>query len=135
MKCPKCRKTLILTESRVYETLVEHVCDPNGESLPRPTYVCPRGCFGDDAFWGIDGEIYNPDAKYYRETTDAIGNAFGGLFCFVCKKTLKRSEVHNWVHHDSVGSVCRTHHGVEEWYTELLKRAGEKLIAGSRSET
>ena len=59
MRCPKCKKTLIKGKRKRYETLVEHVSNPNQKSYPlRPTYVCPNECFGKEQFFGYFGASY-----------------------------------------------------------------------------
>jgi len=40
--------------------------------------------------------------------------------CYVCGKVWMRGDS-GWVYHDSVGVVCRDHHGVKEWYSEMLR--------------
>ena len=45
------------------------------------------------------------------------------LSCRVCKAKHKRSDVDNYVYHESFGVVCTKHHGVKEWYKKLLKNA------------
>lgn len=59
MNCPACRTELTPGEARQYETLLEHVTDPNGEAEARPTLECPnQGCpaHQDGVFWAQDGE-------------------------------------------------------------------------------
>jgi hypothetical protein len=60
MKCPKCKQTLIDGGERKYETLMEHVEDPNKMDYPlRPSYVCPNQCFGEDSFFDCEGAFYS----------------------------------------------------------------------------
>jgi len=57
--CPLCRSQLIVGPDYRYETLGEHVCDPNGARPSRPTLVCPnQSCQASWAkiFWSTDGE-------------------------------------------------------------------------------
>ena len=49
--------------------------------------------------------------------------------CIVCKKVWKRGEVDKYVYHNSVGVVCLHHHGVKEWYKQLLIQASKSLIS------
>ena len=61
MKCPICKSILYQDEWKEYETLLEHVSDPNIEKYPlRPTYKCPNPvciAFG-IGYWGIMGGHY-----------------------------------------------------------------------------
>lgn len=58
MKCPFCNKELNIGEDKEYETLLDHVLNPNQESFPlRPTYFCTcEKSF--DCFWNETGEFY-----------------------------------------------------------------------------
>lgn len=59
MRCPKCKATLVYDGKKEYETLVEHVSNPNQEKFPlRDTYVCPNRCFGKEQFFGYKGASY-----------------------------------------------------------------------------
>ena len=59
MKCPFCTRELIQGEDRAYETLVEHIFDPNNEYGigERISFECncslSRNCF-----WGYNGELF-----------------------------------------------------------------------------
>lgn len=63
MHCPKCHKPLIKGKDREFETLSDHVCDPNREHYPlRPTWVCNNvkcECGKTDIFWDEMGEYYS----------------------------------------------------------------------------
>ena len=62
MQCPKCKSELIKGEPKVYETILEHVSDPNNENLPkRATWECPTSCV--KGFWNRYGDYYGPDFK------------------------------------------------------------------------
>jgi|AntAceMinimDraft_16_1070373.scaffolds.fasta_scaffold75932_2 hypothetical protein len=39
--------------------------------------------------------------------------------CTICGKSHKRSEVDKWYYYDGI-LVCSHHHGVKEWYSDLL---------------
>ena len=132
MRCPICKRKLIKAENCVYETLFDNVLNPNREVIdPRPTYICPKQCFGESAFWGINGDLYNPGTTMGKlgfktlKDTDALESPANPHSCIVCKKPIIR-EINNWVYHDSVGVVCRHHQGVEAWYIELLHAARKK---------
>ncbi len=57
MKCPHCKTELIKGEAKAYETLCEHVENPNDTTIRlRATYFCPNRCGGKDAFYGIYAE-------------------------------------------------------------------------------
>lgn len=62
MFCPKCHEKLVEGEPRKFETLSEHVSNPNMESYPlRITYVCKNPnceCSKDDVFWNETGDYY-----------------------------------------------------------------------------
>jgi len=45
------------------------------------------------------------------------------LVCKVCKAKHKRKDVNDYVYHDSFGVVCLKHHGVKEWYEQLINAA------------
>ncbi len=47
--------------------------------------------------------------------------------CYVCKKERFKDESSTWVYHQSVGIVCVHHHGVKQWYNDLLKSAENEL--------
>jgi len=63
MFCPKCHKELISGEDKEFETLSEHVCDPNQESFPlRATWICVnKNCpvSKENVFWDDNGEYYS----------------------------------------------------------------------------
>ena len=62
MKCPNCKTELILSqETRKYETLNDHVCDPNGESPERFYFYCPNeNCIlSTAAFWDDWGDFFS----------------------------------------------------------------------------
>jgi len=50
MRCPKCKATLVKGKPKRYETLLEHVSDPNQKLLLRPTYICLGKCLGANQF-------------------------------------------------------------------------------------
>ena len=59
MRWPKCKTTLVRGELKEYETLLEHVSNPNQEKFPlRDTYTCPNKCFGNEQFFGYKGASY-----------------------------------------------------------------------------
>jgi hypothetical protein len=63
MFCPMCYEKLQNGEERKFETLTDHVCDPNREDYPlRPTWICTNAkceCgLSNDIFWDETGDIY-----------------------------------------------------------------------------
>jgi len=71
MRCPICGSELVEGMGRRYETLEEHVSDPNGTPSLKPTYVCENtqykyplsdkktNCpFQHSIFWDIMGDFY-----------------------------------------------------------------------------
>jgi len=61
MRCPYCKNTLYRGPKRVYETLIDHVMDPNAEDLPeRRTFVCKCS---PDMFWDQYGDVYRHERK------------------------------------------------------------------------
>ena len=64
MKCPFCNTTLVSGPLKQYETLVEHVTNPNAEFYPwRTTHVCPNSeCkTSHGGFWDTYGVFYTTD--------------------------------------------------------------------------
>ena len=60
LKCPKCGTRLIIKGYSQYETLCEHVMDPNAENLPlKPRFKCLKRCYPRKYWWGIDGGLYS----------------------------------------------------------------------------
>ena len=60
MKCPFCTAELIPGPMERYETLLEHVSDPNGEPSMRITYIC-KCSTSENCFWGFNGEFFEGD--------------------------------------------------------------------------
>ena len=77
MRCPVCTTELVKGRERKYETLHEHVTDPNKEDYPyRPTWECPLGqkqrCIM-FSFWDPDGGYYG-GARGTPEHSSALGS-------------------------------------------------------------
>lgn len=66
MKCPKCKKGLIIKRYSQYQDLVEHCIDPNGNPSLKPEYHCPKNCYGRLVFWDNCGDVYNPPSLFKR---------------------------------------------------------------------
>lgn len=83
MKCPKCKSELIKGVDREFETLSDHVCDPNRQSYPlRPTWECKNPeCQSQEygVFWDEQGECYS--RKYIGDGfwIDNNSGPFGSL--------------------------------------------------------
>jgi len=63
MKCTVCGQELVAGELKLYETLCEHVTDPNGPGVEKPTLVCQNPVcltFG-RGFWSVDEGAFYPD--------------------------------------------------------------------------
>ena len=60
--CPNCLTRLVPNKLKCYETITEHVFDPNATPPLRDTFVCPEvDCiFYHNGFWGFDGGYYRP---------------------------------------------------------------------------
>lgn len=69
MYCPKCHKPLINGEKKRFETLCEHVEDPN-EEFERPlrnTFICNNPqcpAFNENIFWDESGAMYGHNFKF-----------------------------------------------------------------------
>ena len=61
MECPICRTKLVLGNgTKRYETLSDHVCDPNGTIPERPYFECPneKCAIYKNSFFDEQGEFY-----------------------------------------------------------------------------
>jgi hypothetical protein len=81
MKCPKCYVKLSEGKQQEFETLCDHVCDPNNEEgLPkRPTFICTNEkciCSKIEIFWDEDGNIYGSTRKAFSFDRDEIKTAY-----------------------------------------------------------
>lgn len=90
LRCPFCKRVLVHGEQKKYETLMEHVCDPNMDDYPlRDTWVCSceesNGCFWDD--WG---DLYSSEYKRRAIRTEAINSGSRK-----CHDETKRDEILN----------------------------------------
>lgn len=70
MKYPFCRRLLRPGKLQYFETLSEHVCDPNGEDGDcglRPTWECTCEIAKNaEAYWNEDGELYIGNYRNYK---------------------------------------------------------------------
>ena len=60
MKCPYCKRNLLENTKLVYETLSDHVCDPNGTPPERISYTCQCS---PGVFYGENGDVYVVDRE------------------------------------------------------------------------
>jgi len=76
LKCPFCKSKLILGDKKRYETVVEHVDNPNINQYPlRNTYLC--NCEDSKGvFWDIYGDIHSLEFKnnFINKNTSAINS-------------------------------------------------------------
>jgi hypothetical protein len=64
MKCPNCKTDLLeSTEKIAYETMSDHVCDPNTDPPARTFFYCknPNCALFESAFWDSYGDFYGKD--------------------------------------------------------------------------
>jgi hypothetical protein len=82
-KCPICKSLLINGENKKYETLCDHVCNPNMDDHPyRPTYICPnKECKAniEKVFWDESGDIYGGFKIKENEFINLNDAPFGSL--------------------------------------------------------
>ena len=81
MRCSICKTELVRGEDKKYETLEDHVSDPNKVDYPfRPTFVCPNlDCsVHKNSFWDPTGAFFTSlDLDSYYVLRDGP-NAFVG---------------------------------------------------------
>jgi hypothetical protein len=79
MKCPYCKNDLKKGLYRKFETLVDHVMNPNAEDYPfRETYVCSVECEkSENKFWDSYGDFYQMSYIPYDRNFifEAIGSS------------------------------------------------------------
>ena len=100
MYCPKCKSELISGDMKEFETLSEHVCDPNKQNYPkRPTWVCSDvNCdtnkYG--MFWNESGEIYSDkwvnDEFFIKNNSGPFGSFERRTNVEIYKKGVKNSQ-------------------------------------------
>ena len=73
MRCPICKTELAPGEPKEYETLMEHVSDPNKKSYPlRSTYLCPNKCFEEEQFFDTNGSSYSRSFRMHEKYYSAL---------------------------------------------------------------
>lgn len=96
MHCPNCHNKLADGEPRKFETLSDHVCDPNRLNYPlRPTFICTNPeCFisSTDVFWDESGDLYGwiERGKVKNDLTSAYPSISRRLDIEIYKKGLKK---------------------------------------------
>jgi hypothetical protein len=89
MFCPHCKTRLHYMGTRRYQTLAEHVSDPNKEPSFKPYFVCVNPTctknMDKGIFWGLEGGRYGGDCKDIRE-------AIGGMDWHIEKHLQKERE-------------------------------------------
>lgn len=81
MRCPFCHRKLVKGNYQKFETLCDHVDDPNKEDYPeRPTYICDCKV-SKGGFWDSLGDFYCSEYKdeYYGCNKNAL-NSFTRRF-------------------------------------------------------
>lgn len=77
MECPNCHDELVEAQPRAFETLVEHVTDPNAfmyrEPPLRRTWECPNRCYR-YAYWNDGGEAYRDIPRWAHWVWENITN-------------------------------------------------------------
>lgn len=74
MRCPFCKSILIKGEMQRYETLCDHVCDPNRNDYPlRETYIC-KCADANNSFWNDWGDFYSRTFRTGSRSTSAINS-------------------------------------------------------------
>lgn len=74
LRCPFCHKELVRGKQCKFETLSDHVSDPNMEDYPlRDTFICT--CKeSKDSFWDVSGDFYTKAYNYHSKSTFAINS-------------------------------------------------------------
>lgn len=94
--CPKCHEYLVKGELQEFETLIDHVSNPNRQSYPlRPTWVCKNdNCKAsmENLFWDDDGEMYgwNKTFKFKNDISSAYPSHSRKCDIEIYKKGLKK---------------------------------------------
>lgn len=92
MRCPVCKSDLIFGEGkRAYQTLVEHVCDPNSDVNEKDYLICSnKDCeIGSHLFWDDFGDAYSFDNSYFE-----LKERFGKLYPYGSFR------MKSWVEHE-----------------------------------
>lgn len=77
VRCPFCQSELIQAKNKVYQTIIEHVENPNNKiHESRPTYVCD--CLNSTQyFWDEIGDLHlnkDGDVRLYLSHKSAYGS-------------------------------------------------------------
>ncbi len=77
MKCPFCKNELVKGLEKKYESIADHVINPNAISYPlRSTFICGNtNCnFSVNSFWDEYGTFYSNNHYPYSNITSALGS-------------------------------------------------------------
>lgn len=95
-KCPCCKSPIVEGKSEKYQTLDEHVSNPNSPSPSRPTLVCSNSeCISQksDIFWDFHGDRYGgydlKDSDFINQNDAPFGSLSRRLNVEIYKKGLK----------------------------------------------
>ena len=80
--CPVCKSEIIDGKVLKYQTLNEHVCNPNGEPTKKQSYICGESdciCNENDIFWDDYGDLYGnilqiPKGTFINENNAPFGS-------------------------------------------------------------
>lgn len=87
MRCPFCKGILKYGGLEYYETLCEHVCDPNGDhgTYNRPIFICDCS-ISENCFWDPDGDFYTNELSkghrlliFHIKNKEAIGSMWENI--------------------------------------------------------
>jgi len=144
MYCPICKTELVTGTPCAYETLNEHVCDPNGILPTRDTVVCHNeecDAHTDEIFWAHDGEgHYGGDFRKKYAWIDGNDQPFGSVhrsIYFSCsyheedhrfkfgKLTIKRAVAYG---SDDFGNKKNKHVSYTIWWKNTLYQSGFRML-------
>lgn len=111
MRCSICKTELVRGQDEEYETIMDHVSDPNAVDYPlRPTFVCSNsGCpVYDNSFWDSMGEFFT--LLDYDDYLDFRANRFADGVC------------------EALGSPQRAAVLDHDWDDEIALEYGEWLM-------
>jgi hypothetical protein len=130
MRCPKCKVTLVDGGKRKYETLSEHVEDPNKEDYPlRDSYICPNQCFGKDSFFNYEGAIYDVKFPFPSNCFSALDSLDREIGIKVALDGLSQSW--RYYTHSLKGMIIKGEHDIPsrwKWIGYWLKGKYAKIL-------
>ena len=78
LSCPVCSEEIVVTKHKRYESLCEHVSDPNGLPSIKPGYTCLNvSCIANqmDATWTEDGALYMVGTRDEYDTIKSLSSS------------------------------------------------------------